>query len=221
MRHPEFPRFLEEDWLFEAIGETYLPLLRMLRRLRDEVLNGVDWAGVDLGEASRLAGIDQGLPPEAQLELFRQAWADSSLFANPEALRLIDQDAVRAGIERQERSEQGRANLLKLFGADDPDTLAGVGADIGAGVRPGIVQGMSGEEGGGSLVVTLGTEMQSSLSQDSTTQMFFGVGVSVIGLIRAGFEDSASRASWLGPIADAITAEVLSIINEGQEDGEP
>jgi len=36
VRHPEYPRFLEEDWLFEAIGETYLPLLRMLRRLRDE-----------------------------------------------------------------------------------------------------------------------------------------------------------------------------------------
>lgn len=36
VRHPEYPRFLEEDWLFEAIGETYLPLLRMLRKLRDE-----------------------------------------------------------------------------------------------------------------------------------------------------------------------------------------
>lgn len=36
VRHPEYPRFLEEDWLFEAISETYLPLLRMLRKLRDE-----------------------------------------------------------------------------------------------------------------------------------------------------------------------------------------
>lgn len=36
VRHPEYPRFLEEDWLFEAIGETYLPLLRMLKRLRDD-----------------------------------------------------------------------------------------------------------------------------------------------------------------------------------------
>ena len=36
VRHPEYPRFLEEDWLFEAIGETYLPLLRMFRKLRDE-----------------------------------------------------------------------------------------------------------------------------------------------------------------------------------------
>jgi 1,4-alpha-glucan branching enzyme len=36
IRHPEYPRFLEEDWLFEAISETYLPLLRTLKRLRDE-----------------------------------------------------------------------------------------------------------------------------------------------------------------------------------------
>lgn len=27
VRHPEFPEFLEEDWLYEAITETYIPLL--------------------------------------------------------------------------------------------------------------------------------------------------------------------------------------------------
>jgi 1,4-alpha-glucan branching enzyme len=33
VRHPEYPKFLEEDWLFEAITETYIPLLRMMDRL--------------------------------------------------------------------------------------------------------------------------------------------------------------------------------------------
>jgi 1,4-alpha-glucan branching enzyme len=33
VRHPEFPDFLEERWLFEAISESYLPLLRALKRL--------------------------------------------------------------------------------------------------------------------------------------------------------------------------------------------
>ncbi|MCX7024052.1 MAG: DUF1957 domain-containing protein [Spirochaetes bacterium] len=38
VRQPDFPRFLEERWLFEAISETYLPLLRLMRRLdRDRV----------------------------------------------------------------------------------------------------------------------------------------------------------------------------------------
>jgi 1,4-alpha-glucan branching enzyme len=36
VRHPEHEDFLEEDWLFEALTETYLPLLRMMRRLADE-----------------------------------------------------------------------------------------------------------------------------------------------------------------------------------------
>ena len=34
VRHPEYPNFLEEDWLFEAVTETYLPLLRMFTELR-------------------------------------------------------------------------------------------------------------------------------------------------------------------------------------------
>lgn len=36
VRHPEYDEFLEEDWLFEAITETYLPLLEMLERLADD-----------------------------------------------------------------------------------------------------------------------------------------------------------------------------------------
>jgi len=33
VRHPEHEEFLEEDWLFEAIVECYIPLLKNLRRL--------------------------------------------------------------------------------------------------------------------------------------------------------------------------------------------
>src|ERR1022692_3406142 len=36
VRHPEHEKFLEENWLFEAVTETYLPLLRLLQGwLRD------------------------------------------------------------------------------------------------------------------------------------------------------------------------------------------
>ena len=38
VRHPEHEEFLEEDWLFEAITETYIPLIRMMERL---ALDGV------------------------------------------------------------------------------------------------------------------------------------------------------------------------------------
>ncbi|MDR2589282.1 MAG: DUF1957 domain-containing protein [Spirochaetales bacterium] len=36
VRHPESDNLLEELWLFEAISETYLPLLGVFRRLEDE-----------------------------------------------------------------------------------------------------------------------------------------------------------------------------------------
>lgn len=36
VRHPEYKHFLEENWLFEAISETYLPLLRVFHRLEKD-----------------------------------------------------------------------------------------------------------------------------------------------------------------------------------------
>ncbi|MBN2564739.1 MAG: DUF1957 domain-containing protein [Candidatus Eisenbacteria bacterium] len=36
VRHPEYRSFLEEDWLFEAITETYIPLIRVFQRLSDD-----------------------------------------------------------------------------------------------------------------------------------------------------------------------------------------
>src|SRR5436190_1999296 len=34
VRHPEHEKFLEENWLFEAITETYIPLLQIMERWR-------------------------------------------------------------------------------------------------------------------------------------------------------------------------------------------
>jgi len=36
VRHLEYPKFLEENWLFESIAESYLPLLSVLERLDGE-----------------------------------------------------------------------------------------------------------------------------------------------------------------------------------------
>lgn len=35
VRHPEYPEFLEEDWLYEAITEVYLPLIHRFRTLHE------------------------------------------------------------------------------------------------------------------------------------------------------------------------------------------
>lgn len=36
VRHPERPQFLEEDWFFEALTETYIPLINVFDHLLDE-----------------------------------------------------------------------------------------------------------------------------------------------------------------------------------------
>jgi 1,4-alpha-glucan branching enzyme len=36
VRHPENEHFLEEDWFFEAITESYIPLLKMMERLAND-----------------------------------------------------------------------------------------------------------------------------------------------------------------------------------------
>lgn len=40
VREPEFDRFLEENWFFEAMAETYLPLIQMLWRLQEKGVPG-------------------------------------------------------------------------------------------------------------------------------------------------------------------------------------
>jgi len=40
IRHPEYPEFLEEDWLMEALSETYLPMLEVMKGLWDD---GIDF----------------------------------------------------------------------------------------------------------------------------------------------------------------------------------
>ena len=63
VRHPEYDEFLEEDWLYEAIAETYLPLLdaflleKALYEIRYEVNNRPKWVGIPLrGVLSLLEG---------------------------------------------------------------------------------------------------------------------------------------------------------------------
>ena len=42
VNHPDHPYFMEENWLFEAMSETYIPLLRMFKRLlKDSVPFGI------------------------------------------------------------------------------------------------------------------------------------------------------------------------------------
>src|SRR5437763_17112361 len=39
VRHPEYPEFLEEDWLYEAITEVYLPLIFIFQSMHEAGAN--------------------------------------------------------------------------------------------------------------------------------------------------------------------------------------
>ena len=40
VRHPEHEKFLEESWLFEAVTETYIPLIQILENWQRDGIDG-------------------------------------------------------------------------------------------------------------------------------------------------------------------------------------
>lgn len=125
-----------------------------IRRLTDEVVNGVDWAGVDIKDAAARAGIDPSLPAKAILELVKEKWNDSSLFAGGANLDLINQDAVQAALARQADAASGKAALMNLFGIT-PEQATGQAVALGTSMRSGIEQGLTQPTtGGGANLLT-------------------------------------------------------------------
>ncbi len=149
-----------------------------LRRLTDEVVNGVDWEGVDIKDAANRAGIDPNLPANIVLELFRSAWQDSSLFANPENLNLIDQTAVQEALQQQADQMAGQANIMALFGLSDKNLT-------------GQIEG-------------LGSAMQGVFGKAMTPELMAPVGQQAFGAIAGGFSDPSAAGSAVGNMAGAI-----------------
>lgn len=146
-----------------------------LRRLTDEVVNGVNWEGVDIKDAALRAGLDPALPAEAILELVTQKWNDKSLFANPANLDLINQDAVKAALEAQAQQAAGEQNLLGLFGVTPEQArTAGTatGTAAGGGMLTGITQSLT-NSGAGQQVAT-------SIATGVTPESMAPVGGSVV-----------------------------------------
>lgn len=183
-----------------------------LRRLTDEVVNGVDWEGVDIKDAAARAGIDPNLPAEAILEMFRSAWADSSLFSDPNNLDLINQSAVQAAMQRQTESQMGKANIAELFGItpDDqavemqniingmvagltPETTAPLGEALYAQIQDGVNAAAASGSGEG-----ISTGIQTSISAPQVVSSFYSTGQSVATYILEGINDGLAGLDWSG-----------------------
>lgn len=109
-----------------------------LRRLRDEVLNGVDWADVSIEDAKAAIeriGVQAADTKEGILQQFENLWNSQALFADMANVeQWIDKAAVEAQLDLQKKSEEGRNNIYKYFGVqiDEAVTAATGGGSGGA-----------------------------------------------------------------------------------------
>ncbi len=170
-----------------------------LRRIEDEVLNKADWGLGGIGAAraalGRIGRDTSGIADEGVLALLRQSWDTSALFSSPENLELIDKAAVTENLKLQELAKQGQENIMAYFGLkDNPqavDRLQTYGVEAAGEFGAGIIQQMP----------TIASEAAQSLAANMSTI----------------FTQQVGQYNWLGAITDAITAEVLALINDGQD----
>lgn len=210
-----------------------------LRRLTDEVLNGVDWEGVDIGDAATRAGIDPNLPKEMILQLFKKAWSDSSLFADAQNLDLINQDAVRAYAEQLQNQAMGEQNILQLFGITPEGAAAGASSamgsvaqsltdnmpvealnQVGQEARENIVAGLaqpSGTEGEATtnVLASILPEVTPETVQPTTDSLMSAINAGIAGSV-GGADFATSLSTALGSsIATDDSKEALATVGDG------
>lgn len=182
-----------------------------LRRLTDEVVNGVNWEGVDIKDAALRAGLDPALPAEAILELVTQKWNDKSLFANPANLDLINQDAVKAALEAQAQQAAGEQNLLGLFGVTPEQArTAGTatGTAAGGGVLTGITQSLTTGGAGQQVATGLAAGITPEAMAPVAAQITAGIAA---GMTATSDKDKQQVSADLGAqIANAITTQLAN-----------
>jgi 1,4-alpha-glucan branching enzyme len=113
VRRPEYPRFLEERWLYEAISETYLPLLRVFRSLEADAVP----FHLTLSVSPTLAAM---LGDKTLCERYVE-YLDSQL-------RLAEAEEVRVGMDPAFGPLAGMYRAL--YAADKEDFLELYGRDI-------------------------------------------------------------------------------------------
>lgn len=137
----------EQDMQFSEAGIYTDQADEYLRRLRDEVLNGTDWADVSIEDAKqslRELGINVADDNKIALQQFEQAWTNSALFADAENIaKYINDEAVQAALDLQEKARQGQQNILEHFGVVVEEAVDAV------------VTGAGGSYGGGGGVATI------------------------------------------------------------------
>lgn len=84
-----------------------------LRRFRDEVENGKDWANVDIADAARRVGLDPSLPAKLILAEVERQFETGEFFADAANLEVLNADALKKSLDMQDRAKEGQDNIFK------------------------------------------------------------------------------------------------------------
>lgn len=107
-----------------------------LRRLQDEVENGKDWADVSIDEARsalEALGVQVSADNKVAFQQFVEAWESGLLFFDAENIaKFINEEAVKASIDLQEKARIGQENIMKAFGVAIDDAADAAVSGIGA-----------------------------------------------------------------------------------------
>lgn len=83
-----------------------------VRRAKDELLNGVDWADIDPAEVATSLGLDPSVPARIIVDELVRQWESGEYFANPENLAKIDWQAVKDAALKEANAVLGQQNII-------------------------------------------------------------------------------------------------------------
>ena len=212
-----------------------------LRQLKDTVYNGKQYAGVDIQDAAKRAGIDPTLPVKEIYRQFEEAWNNSSLFAEGMNLDLINQDAVQAAIDKAKKSDSGKTAIMNYFaGVYGPEVAAELFTGAAGGAGGTGTTGTTGTAGlDGSMTIhkvilaagatfdidqfpdfagaLLPAMYDSIFGNENAVNDLKLIGKAIVQMVNTGYNAGAAEFSWLsGPMAaaqDEAAAMVLDAMN--------
>ena len=178
-----------------------------LRRMADEVYNGVDWADVDLQDAAQRAGIDPSLPAEAIYKMVASQWNDSSFFAGGKNLDKINQSAVQESLARQRDAASGRDAIMALFGVT-PEQFQGQAVALGGQLSTGITQGMTSGASGGSLSGGVISNLSAGITPEAAAPIATALANSIAAALSQGDDKDKSGIDFGGQFVGAISNNI-------------
>lgn len=209
----------DEDMEMAKMGLYQPKADEYLRRLKDEVYNGTDYADVDIREAARRAGLPEGADPKGLYMRLEQMWNSGELFANAANIPyFMDPAVVQGWLAQQQAGQAGQQNLLNFFGmgGKGPQQFAMTGKNG----LPGMALPM-GQQGVGDVTLPgAGAQLlqgiQDELSGEEARKMFDTISQTLVSGIAAGWETNIAATPWAAMLQAGILADMIKYF-EGQK----